>query len=298
MPSAQLANGLKVHYQRVGEGEDLVMIHGIFGTLASWHLKIVPMLWDHFHMLTYDLRGHGYTELTETGYTPTELAEDLKQLMDVLEIEKAGLVGHSFGADVALYMAYLYPERVTKAVLIEPLVPAVVPIMTREDFDGREWVADLLTTLGVPIPDDRRLDAGYMLQQTAKIQNRWGPTKDMKWRTGSGSIDTIEKMCATTSILKDAVDIGDLTLEAIPTISVPIHLIFDEGSLSWHKSYQYLMDQVPDIRSSLINIGNRKLSHFALFESPDLVADKLFEALIPESVPPPPAPRRGRRKAS
>lgn len=257
------------------------MIHGIVGTLAAWHLKIVPMLWDHFRITTYDLRGHGYTDVTEVGYTPTELAGDLKELMDALGIERASIVGHSFGADIALYFAYLYPDRVEKAVLIEPLVPAVVPILTRENFDGKEWVADVLETLGVPIPEDRRLDAEYMLQQSVKVQNRWGPMKDMPWRK-PGRQDKIEQLFLTTSILKDAIDIGDLEIDQLSTIRAPIHLIFDEGSLIWHRSHKVLMDNLPNVTASVINSSNRKLSHFALFESPDLVANEILRALLPE----------------
>src|SRR5262245_30614797 len=152
MPQVQLASGLNVHYERVGTGPDLIMVHGVVGHIGIWHFKIVPMLWDRFHILTYDLRGHGSTEMTETGYTPTQLAGDLVQLMDALQIERADIVGHSFGADIVLYFAYLYPERVRRAVLIEPLVPATFKLPTREDFEGLEWLAGTLEKVGVNIP--------------------------------------------------------------------------------------------------------------------------------------------------
>ena len=44
MPKATLKSGVKLHYQQVGEGPDLVMIHGLTGNLAVWHLKMIPML--------------------------------------------------------------------------------------------------------------------------------------------------------------------------------------------------------------------------------------------------------------
>lgn len=294
MARMRLANGLNVHYERLGVGPDLVMIHGMVGTLAAWHLRIVPMLWDHFQVLTYDLRGHGYTEMTETGYKPTELAGDLKELLDELDISKASIVGHSFGADIALYFAFLFPDRVERVVLIEPLVPAVVPIMTKENFQGPDWVADLLETLGVPIPEDRRLDTDYMIKESAKVKNRWGPTKDMLWRSKKGPDDSVERLFMTTSILKDAIDVGDLTLDAIPSIHTPVHLIFDKGSLIWHKSYEYLLDNLPNVTTSVINTSNRKLSHFALFESPDLVAEQIIEALLPRTSSPAAHSTRGR----
>ena len=45
------------------------MVHGLTGNLAVWHLQIVPELSDHFRVLTYDLRGHGLSDMPPTGYS-------------------------------------------------------------------------------------------------------------------------------------------------------------------------------------------------------------------------------------
>jgi pimeloyl-ACP methyl ester carboxylesterase len=103
MPKIQLQSGLTMHYQRVGRGPDLVMLHGLTGNLAVWHLKIVPLLRDHFRVLTYDMRGHGYSDMPPTGYTTGDMAADLKGVLDAFEIERPYLVGHSYGADAMLY---------------------------------------------------------------------------------------------------------------------------------------------------------------------------------------------------
>src|SRR5438874_937558 len=100
MPKALLKSNLKLHYQQVGQGPDVVMIHGLTGNLAVWHLNIIPHLWDHYRLLTYDLRGHGYSDVPSTGYSADDMATDLGDLLDALGIERAALVGHSFGADV------------------------------------------------------------------------------------------------------------------------------------------------------------------------------------------------------
>ena len=47
---------------RSAKGPDLVMVHGLTGNLAVWHLQIVPELSEHFRVLTYDLRGHGHSD--------------------------------------------------------------------------------------------------------------------------------------------------------------------------------------------------------------------------------------------
>ena len=63
----RLQNGVRIHYQQIGEGPDLVMVHGLTGNLAVWHLQIVPELSEHFRVLTYDLRGHGHSDTPPTG---------------------------------------------------------------------------------------------------------------------------------------------------------------------------------------------------------------------------------------
>ena len=69
MPKVALSTGVRLHYQQIGEGPDLVMIHGLTGNLAVWHLKIIPMISNRFRTLTYDLRGHGYSEISPSGYS-------------------------------------------------------------------------------------------------------------------------------------------------------------------------------------------------------------------------------------
>ena len=74
MPKMRIRSGVTLHYQRVGQGPDVVMIHGLTGNLAVWHLKIIPMLMDRFRILTYDLRGHGYSEMPPSGYSATDIS--------------------------------------------------------------------------------------------------------------------------------------------------------------------------------------------------------------------------------
>lgn len=280
MPKIEIANGLNVHYERVGTGPDVVMIHGIGGHLATWHFKIVPMLWDRYRILTYDLRGHGYTSMTDTGYTPTELADDLAQLLDALEIDKVDLVGHSFGGDIALYFAYYYPERVNHVVLIEALIPAMAMILTRDDFQRADWAATVLEKMGVPIPEERRFDTGFMLNQAVNMPNKWGPMKGMA-RKKSRHDDWLEKLYTTTSVLKDALDVGELTRENIPQIQAPVHLIYDSGSLMWHKSFAFLRDNLPNVSWVLLDTESGQMAHFAPLEKPELVVEHILTGLTP-----------------
>ncbi len=280
MPKVEIASGVKIHYERVGKGPDVVLIHGIGGHLATWHFKIVPLLWDRYNTLTYDLRGHGYSEMTETGYTPTELATDLVQLLDALDIEKVDVVGHSFGGDIALYFAYYYPERVNNVVLIEALIPAMAMILTRDDFARADWAANVLEKMGVAIPDERRFDTGYMLNEAVNMPNKWGPMKGMA-RKKDRHEDWLEKLYTTTSVLKDALDVGELTRENIPQIQTPVHLIYDSGSLMWHKSFKFLRDNLPNVTWVLLDTDSGQMAHFAPLEKPELVVEHILKGLSP-----------------
>src|SRR5262245_66635444 len=113
------ANGIELHYLATGTGANLVMLHGFLGNLAVWHLQIVPELRRHFRVITYDLRGHGFSQVTPDGYTTRHMAADLAGLLDGLGIRRACLVGHSFGADVCLHFALCHPARVHRPVAIE-----------------------------------------------------------------------------------------------------------------------------------------------------------------------------------
>ena len=123
-----LANEINIHYQRVGKGPDLVMIHGLTGNLAVWHLKLVGLLQKDFRITTYDLRGHGYTDVPRDGYTTRSMAGDLDGLLNALEIENPYVVGHSFGADVALHHALLHPGRLKRIVAAEVGLAAMIHI--------------------------------------------------------------------------------------------------------------------------------------------------------------------------
>src|SRR3954470_9074424 len=105
MPKVLIRSGIRIHYQQIGDGPDVVMVHGITGNLAVWHLHLVPALSDCFRVLTYDLRGHGHSDVPPRDYSPDAMADDLLELLDVLEIECPAIVGHSYGADIGLYLA-------------------------------------------------------------------------------------------------------------------------------------------------------------------------------------------------
>jgi pimeloyl-ACP methyl ester carboxylesterase len=142
-----------------GGGSPLIMIHGLFTSLAVYALTIAPPLAAQHRVVLYDLRGHGLSERRDEGYTPEMLAQDLLDLMDDLDIPRAGIVGYSYGGAAALYAAQHHPERVERLALIdamlldEPAQDDVGKGETDAPADGVETTAD-----GADAPADAPAD--------------------------------------------------------------------------------------------------------------------------------------------
>lgn len=100
----------------------VVMLHGLLlGNLATWYLGCGPMLARRRRVVCYDLRGHGRSQRPATGYSVAAMADDLGGLIERLELgPRVDLVGHSYGALIALEHRRRYPERVRRLVLVEP----------------------------------------------------------------------------------------------------------------------------------------------------------------------------------
>ncbi|WP_020499604.1 alpha/beta fold hydrolase [Sciscionella marina] len=122
------ANGARLHVQRLAakstepEQPTVVFIHGLgWDSLASFYFTLgAPAASAGFHVVTYDLRGHGKSERPAQGYTLGDTVADLAGLLDELAITgPVHLVGNCFGGTVAFSFAHRYPERVASLVVIE-----------------------------------------------------------------------------------------------------------------------------------------------------------------------------------
>src|SRR2546430_8645956 len=112
------------YYQQKGHGPDVLLIHAVTSNMAVWmFINIVDALAAEFRVTAYDLRGHGASDVTPAGYTSADMAADLKRLHGALGLKPAYLVGHSFGAVVALHTAVLYPDLLARMVLSDPYFP-------------------------------------------------------------------------------------------------------------------------------------------------------------------------------
>ena len=115
-----LSNEVKIHYYETGQGESVILIHGLYSSARmNWELPgVTARLARHFRVIALDNRGHGQSDKPEGDdqYGP-EMAEDIVRLMDHLQIKKAHVVGYSLGGMITMKLLTLHPERVQSAVL-------------------------------------------------------------------------------------------------------------------------------------------------------------------------------------
>ncbi|BBO82071.1 3-oxoadipate enol-lactonase [Desulfosarcina ovata subsp. sediminis] len=105
-----------MNYEMAGSGKYFTLIHGAGDNLNAWYNQ-VPVFSQHYNVLTYDVRGHGQTELPE-GKVATELwVDDLFALLNALNIRQTFLLGHSMGGAIALRFTLAYPEMVNALIL-------------------------------------------------------------------------------------------------------------------------------------------------------------------------------------
>jgi 3-oxoadipate enol-lactonase len=139
-----IVNGIKLAYERRGQGKPLLLVHGYPLDHSIWN-QIVPLLETDFDMILPDLRGFGHSDSSQKRFSMTDIAADLAALMDHLEIEKAAIVGHSMGGYVALAFARAHPGRLLGLGLVSSQPYADSP----EKKAGRKQEADLVIANGV-----------------------------------------------------------------------------------------------------------------------------------------------------
>lgn len=115
------ANGAEFHYIEKGKGEPLVLLHGGVGDYRAWDAQIEAFS-KTYRVISYSRRFHFPNKNTLTGkYKAVETeAEDLKNFLRKLKLERVHLVGTSYGAFTALFFAVKNPKMVRSLVLAEP----------------------------------------------------------------------------------------------------------------------------------------------------------------------------------
>lgn len=137
---------VRLHYLTAGQGEPVVLLHGIPQTSYEWR-HVIPYLAHRYSIIAPDLRGLGDSSRPATGYDKKTVADDVWRLLERLEVKNFFLVGHDWGGPTAFALAAHHPEAVRRLAILDVAIPG-----DGADFSqgGRRWHHALFRTLDLP----------------------------------------------------------------------------------------------------------------------------------------------------
>jgi pimeloyl-ACP methyl ester carboxylesterase len=262
--------GIETHYQMRGEGPDIVLLHGMSASLATWYNGIMPSLVEAgFRVTVYDLRGHGLSQLTVSGYTTLDLAEDLKALLDALGIDKVLLAGHSFGGAIAMHFSLLNPERSRGVVLLDGSLACLRYLRAIKTWDGwdrpgmkeagftMEWFEDM----------DKQQDMSSYFAATLSAPRQRG-----LGRGKVGYTPRLKRLIEESRIGQEFREIAGLTEESLREIQAPVLGLYGAVGLN-----QNVGAHLAKLMPNCWPINFEDLGHFAALHDPK----PIVKAMIP-----------------
>jgi pimeloyl-ACP methyl ester carboxylesterase len=110
-------HGDRVAYRDVGQGDTLLLIHGMAGSSETWR-AVIPQLSKKYRVVAPDLLGHGQSAKPRGDYSLGAFAVWLRDLLDELGVTRATIVGQSLGGGVAMQFIYQHPDYCERLILI------------------------------------------------------------------------------------------------------------------------------------------------------------------------------------
>jgi pimeloyl-ACP methyl ester carboxylesterase len=262
-----VVNGIQFHYQTKGSGPDVILLHGVTSSLALWYGGVITALAPHYRVTAYDMRGHGLSEITPTGYTTSDMAADLLALMDHLGIASARLVGHSYGGCVAMHMALLHPERVEGVVLLDSGLACLRHLRTIDGWPGWKKLGAQMGRFGFNYKRFKQIDArddvSEIFRRSFRVPVQFGFRKGQTRAT-----PRLEKLINETTVGRDFRDIAGMTEDRLPGISVPVLALYGQAS-PYVNIATYLSTTLPNcVYQNLPETG-----HFYLLQEPKSAID-------------------------
>jgi pimeloyl-ACP methyl ester carboxylesterase len=143
-------HGHRRAFVMAGEGPALLLLHGLGCDHTTWE-PVIDTLARRYTVIAPDLLGHGLSDKPRADYSVGGYANGMRDLLTVLGIDKATVLGHSFGGGVAMQFAYQFPERTERLILVASggLGPEVTPGIRAITTPGFHQLMGLLTLPGI-----------------------------------------------------------------------------------------------------------------------------------------------------
>ncbi len=265
-------NGVKLGFVEKGTGAPVILIHGIPTDYRAWANQM-DVLSKSFRTLSYSRRcAYPNQNKDCTSSTIENNAEDLGKFIALKEAEPAHLIGHSYGAFVALYYAYKHPDTVRSLILVEPYVPTLI---VKDPQNRGEILELLLRKPSVALAAQNFLNKS--LNPALKYLDQGNQEKAVEaFLDGvQGRPNSISQLTdpIKSMMLNNAETIKELTLKPPPftkkeanAIAMPTLLISGENTVKALSAIaEEVSKNIPKIQVAKIPSS----AHFPHFENPD-----------------------------
>jgi pimeloyl-ACP methyl ester carboxylesterase len=195
-----MLHGHRVAYRSAGSGPAIVLVHGITSNSATWE-RVMPYLATRFTVIAPDLIGHGESAKPRGDYSLGAYASGVRDLMVTLGHERATFVGHSLGGGIVMQLAYQFPERCERLVLVDSggLGREVSILLRAATLPFSEVVLPLLA-------HTRLLDAGRAVSRMLRRVGLHAGTDMAELGRGHASLADPEARSAFIHTLRTIVD--------------------------------------------------------------------------------------------
>ncbi len=278
-----VVDDVALHYLCLGEGENLVLIHGLGANLAFWYPGIASALSQHYRVILYDLRGHGKSAMPTSGYTMEHMTRDLHALLEHLGGERLHVVGHSFGARVAVQYAILYPHQVATLTVADTQFRCLQPRIRLREWHYWETWKQQLEQKGIPLPSEDEFISFHLLKHLNQVsleftqgslaKKRRGPSlknRDM----GKKGAARWEQLMETTTAKQELDDSDRVTQEEIKKIAMPTLAVYGEYSHCLTSCWK-LKELIRDCQAVI----HPKVGHFHPVVEPKMFLETLGQFL-------------------
>lgn len=265
-------HGDRVAFRDQGEGEVLLLIHGMAGSSETWR-SVIPPLAKKFRVIAPDLLGHGESAKPRTDYSLGAFAVWLRDFLDELGVSRATVIGHSLGGGVAMQFVYQHPDYAQRLILISSggLGPDVGWVLRLLSAPGAELVLPVIAPTPV-------LSVGNKLRSWLRGAGIQSPRGAELWNAYS-SLSDGETRQSFLKTLRSVVDYRGQAVSALNRLrlreELPVMAIWErDGIIPVDHAYAAHEARTDARLEVLPDVG-----HFAQVEAPMRVVE-LIEDFI------------------
>lgn len=262
-------NGVNLRVQQMGQGQDVLLVHGLPGSLEDWESTSSELAKD-FRVTIYDRSGHGYSEYAPELNDLSHNTDMAQALIEKLQLKDVIVVGHSYGGAIAAEMASRNPDNVSAFIsvagvaLSEPeKAKSIYKLMTIPAFGAG------IAVLGNQVVGKSMMDAG--------VPRAFSPNHDV---IPSDFIDRRAPMWLSlknslATALEQVTMPGDVATVDLKSIQHPFYVIQGDSDLSIPVPHGEKFKQ--DIKHSELMVL-KNIGHFVQYAQPEVIIETIKKA--------------------